>query len=82
MERFCSFIGVQVKSRRFPYVNISRRIRDTVHLRIIRDMYNMDDIISFGKTKASKREEEENEGPLNADSLPECMSCNSAIDAF
>lgn len=33
----------------------------------------MDDIISFGKTKASRMEEEDSEGPSNADSLPECM---------
>jgi hypothetical protein len=81
MERFCSFIGAQVKSRRFPYVNISRRIRDTIQLRIIRDMYNMDDIISFGKTKASRMEEEDSEGPSNADSIPECTSRRHVIRA-
>ncbi|KAF8596672.1 hypothetical protein BDV93DRAFT_425113, partial [Ceratobasidium sp. AG-I] len=39
MERYCSFVGASVKSRRFPYTNIARRIRDTIHLRICREIY-------------------------------------------
>ncbi|KAB5587477.1 Transposase domain containing protein [Ceratobasidium theobromae] len=47
MERFCSFIGASVKSRRFPYANIIRRIRDVTQLRMIRDIYHLQDQISF-----------------------------------
>ncbi|CCO35605.1 hypothetical protein BN14_09723 [Rhizoctonia solani AG-1 IB] len=36
MERYCSFIGASVKSRRFPYANIARRVCDVARLCITR----------------------------------------------
>ncbi|KDN34296.1 hypothetical protein RSAG8_12621, partial [Rhizoctonia solani AG-8 WAC10335] len=56
MERFCSFIGSSVKSRRFPYANINRRVCDVAQLRIIRELYNLHDIVKFGQTRASTDE--------------------------
>ncbi|KAF8601142.1 hypothetical protein BDV93DRAFT_533718 [Ceratobasidium sp. AG-I] len=41
MERFCSYLGASVRNRRFPYVNIARRIRDTMTLKIIRESYDL-----------------------------------------
>ncbi|CAE6477612.1 unnamed protein product [Rhizoctonia solani] len=53
MERYCSFIGAAVKSRRFPYANIARRLLDVAQLRTIREIYDLHDSISFGQTRAS-----------------------------
>ncbi|KAH7335740.1 hypothetical protein B0J17DRAFT_729521 [Rhizoctonia solani] len=47
MERFCSFVGGVVKSRRFPFENIARRIRDTAQLQVIRHLYGSHDTLSF-----------------------------------
>lgn len=41
MEHFCSYLGASVRNRRFPYVNIARRIRDTMTLKIIRESYDL-----------------------------------------
>jgi hypothetical protein len=41
MERYCSFLGASVKSRRFPFANIARRIRDVTNLHIIREHYSL-----------------------------------------
>jgi hypothetical protein len=57
MERYCSFIGASVKSRRFPYANIARRVCDVAQLRIIREIYNLHEMISFGQTRASTEED-------------------------
>jgi hypothetical protein len=80
MERFCSFIRASVKSRRFLYTNIARRIRDTAQLRVIRELYNLHDVVSFGKTCASTEEElgTEMEG---ADKLPKCECSTFRISA-
>ncbi|KAF8597438.1 hypothetical protein BDV93DRAFT_416484, partial [Ceratobasidium sp. AG-I] len=43
MEHFCSFVGTSVKSRRFPYANISRRLLDVAQLRVIWERYNLHD---------------------------------------
>jgi hypothetical protein len=72
MERFCSFIGASVKSRRFPYANINRRVRDTAQLRVIRELYDLHDNITFGKTQAST--EAVKTGEIEgADRVPECV---------
>ncbi|CAE6454695.1 unnamed protein product [Rhizoctonia solani] len=61
MERYCSFIGASVKSRRFPYANIARRVCDVARLCIIREIYDLRDMISFGQTRASTEEDLKNE---------------------
>ncbi|KAF8596715.1 hypothetical protein BDV93DRAFT_480008, partial [Ceratobasidium sp. AG-I] len=71
MERFCSFIGSSVKSRRFPYANIARRIRDTAQLRVVKELYNLHDVITFGRTSASTDEILVTETAA-ADRLPNC----------
>ncbi|KEP46611.1 transposase family Tnp2 protein [Rhizoctonia solani 123E] len=53
MERYCSFIGAGVKSCRFPYANIARRLLDVAQLRTARELYDLHDLISFGQTRAS-----------------------------
>src|SRR5256885_1674092 len=68
MERFCSFIGAAVKSRRCPYENIARCIRDVAQLRVIRDLYQLDGWISFGDVHLPDDEEDLS----NADRLPDC----------
>ncbi|KAF8674983.1 Transposase family tnp2 [Rhizoctonia solani] len=57
MERYCSFIGASVKSRRFPYANIARRVCDVAQLCIIREIYDLRNMISFGQTRASTEED-------------------------
>lgn len=75
MERFCSFIGAAVKSRRFPYTNIARRIRDVAQLHIIRELYNLHGVVKFGQTRAST--EEDLAGELEqADRINECAHKN------
>lgn len=69
MERFCSFIGASVKSRRFPYANIIRRIRDVTQLRMIRDIYHLQDQISF---KLQDDTANEVEGK-DVEKLPDCQ---------
>jgi hypothetical protein len=76
MERYCSFVGASVKSRRFPYVNISRRIRDVAMLRIIRERYDLHDSVKFGKTKATQDEDEEGEY------IEDCESTLTTINVF
>jgi hypothetical protein len=67
MERFCSFIGASVKSRRFPYANIARRIRDTAQLRVAHLLYGLKD------TRPSRDRTDQDEVNLkNADILPDC----------
>ena len=53
MERYCSFVGAAVKSRRFPYANIARRLLDVARLRTAREIYDLHHSISFGQTRAS-----------------------------
>ncbi|KAF8605879.1 hypothetical protein BDV93DRAFT_437887 [Ceratobasidium sp. AG-I] len=53
MERYCSFVGTSVKSRRFPYANISRRLLDVAQLRVIRERYNLHDVILSRQTQTS-----------------------------
>ncbi|QRW24315.1 Transposase family tnp2 [Rhizoctonia solani] len=57
MEQYCSFIGASVKSRRFPYANIARRVCDVAQLCIIREIYDLRNMISFGQTRASTEED-------------------------
>ncbi|CCO31180.1 hypothetical protein BN14_05215 [Rhizoctonia solani AG-1 IB] len=61
MERYCSFIGASVKSRRFPYANIARRVCDVAQLSMIRQIYNLNDMITFGQTRASTEEDKKAE---------------------
>jgi hypothetical protein len=68
MERYCSFIGSSVKSRRYPYANIARRIRDVAQLRVIRDIFDLRDTVGFGRTRASADEKEE----LSSEQLQAC----------
>lgn len=73
MERYCSFIGASVKSRRYPYTNIANRIRDVAQLRIIREIYNLRDTVTFGNTRASIEEEELRNGEVgNGEQFPDC----------
>ena len=74
MERFCSFIGASVKSRRFPYANLARRVRDVAQLQIIRELYSLHGSLSFNKLKSSDGEEDVS----SADHLPDC-ECISAF---
>lgn len=78
MERFCSFIGASVKSRRFPYTNIARRIRDTAQIRVAKELYDLHNVISFGQTRASTDEELETE-KAKADCLPKCQSLSLLV---
>jgi hypothetical protein len=87
MERYCSFIGAAVKSRRYPYANIARRIRDVAQLRIIREIYDLHDIITFGHTRASRDEENLKAGNIgSADVLEDCKylthHCNHYLHAY
>ncbi|KAF8738383.1 hypothetical protein RHS02_05723, partial [Rhizoctonia solani] len=41
------FVGGVVKSRRFPFKNISRRMRDTAQLQVIRHLYGLHDKLTF-----------------------------------
>lgn len=68
MERYCSFVGSAVKSRRYPYANIARRIRDVGQLKVIRELYDLHDIIQFGRTRALAEERE----VLKADRFDTC----------
>ncbi|KAF8597325.1 hypothetical protein BDV93DRAFT_453158 [Ceratobasidium sp. AG-I] len=49
MERYCSFLGAAVKSRRFPFANIARRIQDVCTLRIIRERYSLHEELNLKK---------------------------------
>ncbi|KAB5587541.1 Transposase family Tnp2 protein [Ceratobasidium theobromae] len=69
MERFCSYVGASVKSRRFPYANIVRRIRDVTQLRIIRDLYHLQGELSF---KPIKPLMDTDEDCKDAEKLPDC----------
>jgi hypothetical protein len=69
MERFCSFVGGVVKSRRFPFENIARRIRDTAQLQVIRHLYGLHDTLSFLKTDHETDHDPEADG---IDIFPEC----------
>ncbi|KAH7316374.1 hypothetical protein B0J17DRAFT_584693 [Rhizoctonia solani] len=62
MERFCSFVGGVVKSRRFPFENISRRIRDTAQLQVIRHLYSLHGTLSFLKPDREVDEDLEGDG--------------------
>lgn len=69
MERFCSYVGASVKSRRFPYANIVRRIRDVTQLRIIRDLYHLQGELSF---KPIKPLMDTDKDCKDAEKLPDC----------
>ncbi|KAF8594007.1 hypothetical protein BDV93DRAFT_399753, partial [Ceratobasidium sp. AG-I] len=58
MERYCSFVGASVKSRRFPYTNLARRIRDVAQLRVICDLYGLHGSLKFNKTSPAEGEED------------------------
>ncbi|KAG8795067.1 hypothetical protein FRC12_018363 [Ceratobasidium sp. 428] len=47
MERFCSLVGFVVKSRRFPFENISRNIRDQMQLKVLRHLYGSHGSLGF-----------------------------------
>jgi hypothetical protein len=68
MEHYCSYIGSAVKSRRYPYANIARRIRDVAQLRMIREVYDLHDVVRFGRARGTKEEREER----SSDQLPDC----------
>lgn len=68
MERYCSFIGASVKSRRFPYTNLARRIRDVAQLQVIRDLYGLHGSLSFNKPSPAEGEDDAG----TAEQLPEC----------
>lgn len=74
MERFCSFIGASVKSQRYPYANINRRVQDTAQLRVVRELYDLHDVISFAPSR-----EAEAIGIEGTESLPECMCVSHCL---
>jgi hypothetical protein len=78
MERYCSFVGASVKSRRYPYANIARRLRDVAQLKIIRELYDLHDIVQFGQARTSAEECE----ILSADQLPDCRSSQCALAVY
>lgn len=67
MERFCSLIGSCVKSRRHPYQNITRSIRDQAQLRILRLLYGSHEGLQF-----LCHDPEDEDNPSNADTVPGC----------
>lgn len=67
MERFCSFVGASVKSRRHPWTNISRRLRYVAQLQVIQNIYNLHGSLEFSKPKDT-----DGEGPDNAETLAGC----------
>ncbi|KAL5635302.1 hypothetical protein ACGC1H_004176 [Rhizoctonia solani] len=62
MERFCSFVGGVVKSRRFPFENIARRIRDTAQLQVIRHLYGLHNTLSFLRPDRKEDDDLESDG--------------------
>ncbi|KEP49798.1 transposase family Tnp2 protein [Rhizoctonia solani 123E] len=68
MERFCSFVGGVVKSRRFPFENIARRIRDTAQLQVVRHLYGLHDKLTFLQPD---RVADDDPNAKNVDSFPE-----------
>ena len=77
MERYCSFVGAAVKSRRFPYANIARRLLDVAQLRTAREIYDLHSSISFGQTHASTEGDKAIE-LAQADKV-NCDECESTI---
>lgn len=67
MERFCSFVGASVKSRRYPWTNISRRIRDVAQLQVIENLYSLHGSLAFSKPKDTQDEDLH-----DAQTLPGC----------
>ncbi|CCO34284.1 hypothetical protein BN14_08379 [Rhizoctonia solani AG-1 IB] len=53
LSAWVHFVGAAVKSRRFPYANIARRLLDVAQLRAAREIYNLHESITFGQTRAS-----------------------------
>ena len=83
MERYCSFVGAGVKSQRFPYANIARRLLDMAQLQTAREIYDLHSLISFGQTRASTEGDKAAE-LVNADTI-DCEECEldlSIIDWF
>jgi hypothetical protein len=48
MERYCGLLATSRKSRRDPFVSLSRRIRDIVQLNQIKVKYNLADQLNLG----------------------------------
>jgi hypothetical protein len=49
MERYCGLLANSTKSRREPFISLSRRIRDIEELKLIRLKYNLKDILNLDK---------------------------------
>ncbi|EUC62864.1 transposase family Tnp2 protein [Rhizoctonia solani AG-3 Rhs1AP] len=56
MERFCSYIGSSVKSRRYPYANIDQRVLNRARLQIILWRYRLYGQAPFVPRKRGKVE--------------------------
>ncbi|KAF8666953.1 Transposase family tnp2 [Rhizoctonia solani] len=56
MERFCSYIGNSVKSRRYPYANIDQRVLNRARLHIIIRKYQLSEKAPFAPKKRGKTE--------------------------
>jgi hypothetical protein len=50
MERYCGLLANSGKSRRDPFISLSRRIRDIEELKLISLKYNLTDILNLDKT--------------------------------
>ena len=50
MERYCGLLANSTKSRRDPFISLSRRIRDIEELKLIRLKYNLTDVLDLDKT--------------------------------
>jgi hypothetical protein len=58
MERFCSFIGASVKSKRYPYANIGKRILYRAELQIIICRYNLHGTPDFSRQRRRNEAED------------------------
>ena len=50
MEQYCGLLANSRKSRRQPFISLSRRIRDIEELKLIRLKYNLTDVLDLDKT--------------------------------
>ena len=62
MEHYCGYLVRAIKSRRFPYSNLSNHISNVALIQAVSLIYNLD--LTFTRSKP----------PAKAFSTPECMS--------
>ncbi|KAG8684157.1 hypothetical protein FRC08_013841 [Ceratobasidium sp. 394] len=57
MEHYCNYVKTAVKSRHYPYANLTRRVRDVAQLRILQERYHLNDVIELTKLSAEEKED-------------------------